>query len=131
MTCFDVRFPEISLALRNRGAEILTYPSAFTVPTGEAHWEVLLRARAVETQCWVVAAAQVGLHDVRGGKERRSWGHSMVVDPWGRVVVDLGGGERENGGVGVEVVDVDLEVVGKARRQIVLERRTDVYPEIN
>jgi predicted amidohydrolase len=130
MVCFDVRFPEQSLALRARGAQILTYPSAFTVPTGEAHWEVLLRARAIETQCWVIASAQVGLHDDEGGKERRSWGHSMVVDPWGRVLVDLGGEEGKDGGVGVEVVDIDLDLIEKAREQIHLERRVDVYPEI-
>jgi predicted amidohydrolase len=130
LICFDLRFPEQSLALRSRGVQILTYPSAFTVPTGEAHWEVLLRARAIETQCWVVAAAQVGVHDNQVGKERRSWGHSLVVDPWGRVVLDMGGEQENGGGVGVEVIDLDLSLVQKARREILLERRVDVYPDI-
>lgn len=75
MICFDLRFPEISLALRRQGAQILTYPSAFTVPTGRAHWEALLRARAIETQSYVVAAAQIGQHN---GK-RVSYGHSLSL----------------------------------------------------
>lgn len=69
-----MRFPELALSLRNMGAEILTYPSAFTYQTGAAHWEVLLRARAIETQCYVIAAAQTGTHN----KKRVSWGHAMV-----------------------------------------------------
>lgn len=69
-----MRFPELSLTLRNMGAEILTYPSAFTYQTGAAHWDVILRARAIETQCYVVAAAQTGKHN----KKRESWGHAMV-----------------------------------------------------
>lgn len=69
-----MRFPELSLSLRNMGMEILTYPSAFTYQTGAAHWEVLLRARAIETQCYVIAAAQTGAHN----KKRVSWGHAMV-----------------------------------------------------
>ncbi|KAK2512467.1 Nit1, partial [Columba livia] len=80
--CYDLRFPELSLALRRAGADILTYPSAFTFPTGAAHWEVLLRARAIETQCYVVAAAQTGQNHER----RVSYGHSLVADPWGTVV---------------------------------------------
>lgn len=140
LICFDLRFPEPALALRARGAQILTYPSAFTVPTGRAHWEVLLRARAIETQCWVIAAAQVGRHD-EGGK-RRSWGHGVVIDPWGRVVLDLGGEEGDGGervgeqvfdeelGVRVGFAEIDLGVVEKVRREVPLVRRTDVYPEI-
>lgn len=69
-----MRFPELSFSLRNMGAEILTYPSAFTYQTGAAHWEILLRARAIETQCYVVAAAQTSIHN----KKRVSWGHAMV-----------------------------------------------------
>jgi predicted amidohydrolase len=135
LICFDLRFPEPSLALRNRGAQILTYPSAFTVPTGKAHWEVLLRARAIETQSYVVAAAQVGCHDGEGGK-RRSYGHGMIVDPWGRVVAELGGeGEEEGSGKGLDVgeiavAEVDLEGLERVRREMPLLRRTDVYPEI-
>ena len=74
LQCYDLRFPEFSDKLRRDGAEMLTYPSAFTIPTGEAHWEPLLRARAVENQCYVVAAAQVGSHN----DKRSSYGHSMV-----------------------------------------------------
>lgn len=110
LVCFDLRFPEAALALaqpqpasssspspwaaEGGPAQVLTYPSAFTVPTGEAHWEVLLRARAVEAQCWVVAAAQVGWHGAGGpgpAPGRVSYGRSMVVDPWGRVRVVLPG----------------------------------------
>ena len=83
LTCYDLRFPEPSLSLRRQGAQVITYPSAFTVRTGAAHWETLLRARAIETQSYVLAAAQVGAHD---GTKRVSWGHAMVVDPWGTVV---------------------------------------------
>lgn len=72
--CYDLRFPELSLSQAAQGAQILTYPSAFTFATGSAHWELLLRARAVETQCFVVAAAQTGAHN----KKRSSWGHAMV-----------------------------------------------------
>src|SRR5215469_2818561 len=74
LICFDLRFPEPSLALRRMGAQIITYPSAFTVPTGKAHWSTLLRARAIETQAFIIAAAQVGKHNER----RVSWGHSML-----------------------------------------------------
>ncbi|CAO2650282.1 Nn.00g015740.m01.CDS01 [Neocucurbitaria sp. VM-36] len=131
--CFDLRFPEPALALRSRGAQILTYPSAFTVPTGNAgHWKVLLRARAIETQSYVIAAAQVGVHDEEG--KRRSYGHSMVVDPWGKVVAELGG-EDDGKGRGLDegeiaLAEIDLEYLEKVRREVPLIRRTDVYPEI-
>jgi deaminated glutathione amidase len=75
--CYDLRFPEVALRLRRQGAEILTYPSAFTVRTGSAHWELLLRSTAVQTQSYVVAAAQVGRHDLEG--KRQTYGHSMVI----------------------------------------------------
>ncbi|KAF2272593.1 nitrilase, partial [Westerdykella ornata] len=142
LICFDVRFPEPSLVLRHRGAQVLVYPSAFTVPTGRAHWEVLLRARAIETQSYVVAAAQVGVHDSveEGGEgKRRSYGHSMVVDPWGEVVARLGGeGEEEeeegkgrgNDEGGMLFVEVDLGLVERVRREVRLVRRIDVYPEL-
>ncbi|KAK0750873.1 carbon-nitrogen hydrolase [Schizothecium vesticola] len=118
MICFDLRFPEISLRLSRLGADILTYPSAFTIPTGQAHWEVLLRARAIETQSYVVAAAQVGRHN----EKRVSYGHSMVVDPWGTVVAELGGGE-DGGEPEIGVVEVDLGVVGRVRGGMKLVRR--------
>jgi predicted amidohydrolase len=143
LVCFDLRFPEVALALARPGprsafaaapAQILTFPSAFTVRTGSAHWEVLLRARAVETQSWVVAAAQVGRHNAK----RASYGHSMVVDPWGEVVLELGGvverGEKEgtaslpeaeDGAEGaIGFVDVDLARCESVRQQMPLVRRT-------
>lgn len=84
--CFDLRFPAHYQRLRTRGANVMLVPSAFTRPTGEAHWEVLLRARAIETQSFVVAPAQCGDH----GGGRSSWGHSLVVSPWGEVLSDAG-----------------------------------------
>lgn len=83
LTCYDMRFPEVSLSLRRQGAEIITYPSAFTVRTGLAHWQPLLQARAIETQSYVVAAAQSGHHP---DTNRTSYGRGMIVDPWGVVV---------------------------------------------
>jgi len=126
LICFDVRFAEPALALRRRGAQLLTYPSAFTVPTGRAHWSTLLRARAVETQAFVVAAAQCGVHNAR----RVSYGHSMVVDPWGDVLVELGGVEDWAGEPLLGVAEIDLEKLLKVRREMPLLRRTDVYPEL-
>jgi predicted amidohydrolase len=87
--CYDLRFPELFRQLAAQGAEVLAVPSAFTAPTGAAHWEVLLRARAIENQCYVVAPGQAGEHP--GG--RRTWGHSLVADPWGRVLAQQPSGE--------------------------------------
>ncbi|AJJ12117.1 carbon-nitrogen hydrolase family protein [Yersinia rohdei] len=80
--CYDLRFPGLFQALRAQGAEIISVPAAFTKVTGEAHWEILLRARAIENQCVILAAAQVGRH----GATRRTWGHSMAVDAWGKII---------------------------------------------
>jgi len=85
--CYDMRFPEMYVELVRRGAEVLLAPSAFTVPTGRAHWHALLRARAIEGQCYMIAAAQVGRHNER----RRSYGHSVAYDPWGELLADAGG----------------------------------------
>lgn len=82
--CFDIRFPELYKALSNKGCNIITIPSAFTVNTGKYHWEILLRARAIESSCWILAPAQVGEHY----PNRKTWGHSMVVDPWGNIIVE-------------------------------------------
>ena len=82
--CFDIRFPELYRELSNRGCNIITIPSAFTVNTGKFHWEILLRARAIETSCWVLAPAQIGNHY----NKRETWGHSMVIDPWGNIIVE-------------------------------------------
>ncbi|MEL6599461.1 MAG: carbon-nitrogen hydrolase family protein [Pseudomonadota bacterium] len=110
--CYDMRFPALYRELAQAGAQILTAPSAFTVPTGEAHWHVLLRARAIETGCFVLAPAQCGSHPAVAGKERRTYGHSLAVDPWGRVMAD--GGDVP----GLTLVDIDLAEVATARAKI-------------
>ncbi len=107
--CYDVRFPALHRALAEAGAEVLSVPAAFTVPTGEAHWEVLLRARAIETGCWVIASPQAGAHQ----NGRSTWGHSMIIDPWGRIVAQLGGD-----GPGVAVAEIDLGAVAEARGKV-------------
>ncbi|KAI9851662.1 MAG: Carbon-nitrogen hydrolase [Thelocarpon superellum] len=117
--CFDLRFAEIGLALKRQNAQIITYPSAFTVPTGRAHWEILLRARAIETQAYVIAAAQVGAHN----EKRRSYGHSMIVNPWGEILAELGG---EDHGPEIATADIDLSLSQKVRREMPLLRRTHV-----
>uniref|UniRef100_UPI00398E80BE deaminated glutathione amidase n=1 Tax=Pristiophorus japonicus TaxID=55135 RepID=UPI00398E80BE len=117
--CYDLRFPEISLTLAQDGAEILTFPSAFTMTTGMAHWEPLLRARAIETQSYVVAAAQTGRHN----ETRTSYGHSMVVDPWGCVIAQC------HEGPGLCYAEIDLQYLRDIRRDMLLmhHRRTDLY----
>lgn len=104
--CYDLRFPELYRALVDQGAEVLAIPSAFTVPTGRAHWHLLLRARAVETQCFVLAPAQEGPH----GAGRHSFGHTLVADPWGEVLGEQAEGE------GVVLAEVDLGRVAEVRR---------------
>lgn len=117
--CYDLRFPELSLYNRYRGAQILSFPSSFTVNTGLAHWETLLRARAIETQCYVVAAAQTGKHN----EKRSSYGHSMVVDPWGAVIAQCS--ERED----MCFAELDLDYVDEIRRNqpVFPHRRSDLY----
>ncbi|MEM6622470.1 MAG: carbon-nitrogen hydrolase family protein [Pseudomonadota bacterium] len=110
--CYDMRFPALYRALAEAGAQILTVPSAFTVPTGRAHWHTLLRARAIETGCFVLAAAQWGTHQVQRGRVRETYGHSLSVAPWGEVLAD--GGE----GVGVTYADLDLAAVAEARKRV-------------
>ncbi|CAM4622768.1 unnamed protein product [Lepidochelys kempii] len=120
--CYDLRFPEISLALTQEGAEILTYPSAFTVTTGSAHWEALLRARAIETQCYVVAAAQTGKNHER----RTSYGHTMVVDPWGCVIAQC------QEGPGLCYAEIDLGYLRRIRQEmpVCTHRRADLYGRV-
>jgi predicted amidohydrolase len=96
--CYDIRFPALFEALGRQLCDTIAIPSSFTVSTGEAHWHLLQRARAVEASAWVVAAAQVGEHD----DGRRTYGHSVVVDPWGKVVLDMGG---EGPGLGFAEID--------------------------
>jgi predicted amidohydrolase len=110
--CYDVRFPHLYRRLAQAGAQILTVPAAFNHLTGAAHWEVLLRARAIETGCWVLAPAQCGFHPETAGKGRRTHGHSLVVAPWGEVVAD--GGTAP----GVTFADIDLAAVETARHRV-------------
>jgi predicted amidohydrolase len=116
--CYDLRFPEMFLTLRRAGAEIIMLPSAFTMQTGKDHWEVLIRARAIETQTWLVAAATTGRHqDARGGT-RLTYGHSMIVDPWGHVVA------RASDGIGFASARIDPALTERVRRDMpVLEHR--------
>ena len=107
--CYDIRFPHLYRDYARRGATLLFAPSAFTVPTGRAHWEILLRSRAIENGSWIVAPAQVGMHD----DGRITYGHSMVVSPWGKVAVDLGGSSA-----GQAMVELDLDDAVSARNQI-------------
>ncbi|MFG1477623.1 carbon-nitrogen hydrolase family protein [Xanthobacter sp. V4C-4] len=106
--CYDLRFPALYRALAETGAQVLTVPSAFTRPTGEAHWHVLLRARAIENGAYVLAAAQGGRHE----NGRETYGHSLIVDPWGRVIAE-GGADP-----GVILAEIDMKEVASARARI-------------
>ena len=110
--CYDIRFPHLHAALAQRGATILTVPAAFSPVTGAAHWEPLLRARAIETGCWVIAPAQTGEHPKTRGKSRLTHGHSMVVSPWGEVLIDAGTQ------TGIHYFDLDDRSVTEARRRV-------------
>ena len=107
--CYDIRFPQLYRALAKAGAAMISVPAAFTVPTGEAHWETLLRARAIETGCWILAPAQAGTHE----DGRRTWGRSTVVGPWGEVVAKLDHDEP-----GVLFATLDFEAVTRARNAV-------------
>lgn len=110
--CYDIRFPYLYRDLAQAGATILTIPSAFSPVTGEAHWEPLLRARAIETGCYVLAPAQTGIHPATKGKQRTTYGHSMAIDPWGRV---LAAAEETPG---VYLVDLEAELVAETRNRV-------------
>jgi nitrilase len=113
--CYDLRFPELYRALGKPPCDLLSVPSAFTFTTGLAHWEVLLRARAIENQCYVIAAAQGGTHE----NGRRTFGHSLIVDPWGEVVAC-----RRDDGEGIVVAEMTRERIAEVRRQLpALEHR--------
>jgi predicted amidohydrolase len=117
--CYDLRFADLYRALSDAGATILSVPAAFTRPTGAAHWHVLLRARAIEAGAYVVAAAQTGVHD----DGRATYGHSLVVDPWGEVILDMGEAE------GLAFVDLDPADVAAVRSRIpVLNHRRQIPP---
>ncbi len=106
--CYDLRFPQLHAALARSGAQIIAQPASFTVPTGQAHWHVLLRARAIETGAFVIAAAQSGQHE----DGRQTYGHSLVVNPWGEVILDMGDAP------GTALVEIDLDEVTAARARI-------------
>lgn len=107
--CYDLRFPALFGALGDAQCDAITVPAAFTRPTGIAHWHVMLRARAIEASAFVIAAAQVGQHE----DGRETYGHSLVVDPWGEIILDLGGD-----GPGLGICEVDLARIGEVRQQL-------------
>ncbi len=107
--CYDLRFPQLFRAQALAGANMLTVPAAFTRQTGEAHWHILLRARAIENGAWVVAAAQGGRHE----DGRETYGHSLIVDPWGRIVAEVAGDEP-----GMAIAEIDVEASAAARRKV-------------
>jgi deaminated glutathione amidase len=120
--CYDLRFPDLYRTLTDAGAVILAVPAAFTIPTGEAHWHVLLRARAIEAGVFVVAAAQIGRHE----DGRETYGHSLVVDPWGRVLLDM------NDTHGLGFVDLDLAEVDEVRGRLpAIRHRRPIPPVID
>lgn len=106
--CYDMRFPDLYRALTNAGATVLLTPAAFTVPTGKAHWHILLRARAIEAGCFVIAAAQTGHH----ADGRDTYGHSLIVDPWGDIVLDMG--EQ----AGLALAEIDLSRIEDVRGRV-------------
>jgi len=110
--CYDIRFAHLYQSLAQAGARILTVPAAFSPVTGAAHWEPLLRARAIETGCYVLAPAQTGTHATSRGKQRSTYGHSMAISPWGEVLVD-GGTDP-----GIHIFDMDDASVDKARSRV-------------
>ena len=107
--CYDIRFPALFEALGRKSCDVIAIPAAFTVPTGKAHWHLLQRARAVEASAFVVAAAQVGKHE----DGRSTYGHSLVVDPWGEVLLDMGGEAA-----GLAFAEIDPERIAEVRRQL-------------
>jgi len=106
--CYDMRFPELYRALFKQGAELVTVPAAFTKVTGQAHWETLLRARAIENQCYVIAAGQGGQHSAT----RETWGHSMIIDPWGTILDQVAEGE------GFAIAEIDLTLLADIRKRM-------------
>ena len=117
--CYDLRFPMLFARIAEAGADVISVPAAFTVPTGRAHWHVLLRARAIEAGLFVVAAAQVGRHE----DGRQTFGHSLVVDPWGEILLDMG----EDTGVGF--VDIELSRISDVRSRIPTLNHRRIIPE--
>ena len=110
--CYDIRFPHLYRGLAKSGASILLIPAAFAQPTGRAHWEVLLRARAIETGCFVIAAAQTGEHHTSQGRPRTTYGHSMIISPWGEIMADAGEDQS------IIYADLDLSLVESTRARV-------------
>ena len=120
--CYDLRFPALFERLSEAGADVIAVPAAFTVPTGKAHWQVLMRARAIEAELFVIAAAQAGRHE----DGRETYGHSLVVDPWGEVMVEM------DGAPGLAFADIELDRVAEVRRRIpVMDHRRAIGPATN
>lgn len=115
--CYDLRFPELALSLSRQKADCILYPSAFAPETGKVHWMPLLQARAIESQTYVIAAAQVGKHN----EKRSSYGHSCIISPWGEILTELGGEQKDSPTVGF--AEIDLERVQTIRREMPLMRR--------
>lgn len=118
--CYDLRFPELYTALREAGAELISAPAAFTAVTGAAHWEVLVRARAIETQCYLLAAGQGGTHP----KGRETWGQSAIVDPWGRILAEQAKGEA------VLLAERDSEEQAAVRQRMPIARHRRFFPSV-
>jgi nitrilase len=119
--CYDIRFPELYLALRQMGAEAILVPSNFTLQTGKDHWEALLRARAIDTQCWIIAAASFGQYEERGAL-RSVYGHSLIADPWGHVVA------KASDGKGHATARIDQALTARVRRDMpLLEHRAAAW----
>jgi predicted amidohydrolase len=110
--CYDLRFPHLFRSLAEAGAGLITVPSAFATATGAAHWVPLLRARAIENGVFILAPAQTGTHKAQSGKPRKTYGHSMIISPWGESLAD--GGE----GTGIVYADLDLSEIVKARQRV-------------
>lgn len=122
--CYDLRFPQLFMQMRAQGAEIFTVPAAFTHKTGEAHWQSLLRARAIEQQCYVIAANQCGWHDAAdAAKRRQTWGHTQIIDPWGEVLTEL------DESTGIAIATIDSQKQQKLRRNMPVFDHQKFTPE--
>ena len=120
--CYDLRFPALFERLSEAGADVIAVPAAFTVPTGKAHWQVLMRARAIEAELFVIAAAQAGRHE----DGRETYGHSLAVDPWGEVMIEMGGEP------GLAFAEIDLDRIAEVRARIpVYDHRRAIAPPAN
>jgi predicted amidohydrolase len=118
--CYDLRFPELFQRLSEAGAEVIAVPAAFTVPTGRAHWQILMRARAIEAELYIVAAAQAGHHE----DGRDTYGHSLVADPWGELIVEM------DGSPGLAFAEIDLGRIAEVRARIPVHRHRRPIPPV-